>query len=201
MDPNDKHRLEGFRALIASDKSGSYLLEDTDSTFRPWQELSAEGKLHFIAWAAAMYEVPFVQFAETVRDFAGKGETLTEAALRTVLEYKRELHALAELLPDDGRTESTPLVERFRELLDYQPADRAGLMAHDMAENAKTTLESFSDEFERLARTPEQKTLVSNFKEFVGEVTDASMKRTFDKLLTRYATLGRGRTKDMDMER
>jgi hypothetical protein len=103
------------------------------------------------------------------------------------LDYRKELHGLGKLLPDDGRTESTPLVKRFQEILDYKPPERAGLLAYDAAESIKTQLESFMDEFERLARTKEQKKLVEGFKDFVREVTRADWKVTFDKLLARYA--------------
>ncbi len=129
---------------------------------------------------------------------------VAQAALRVALDYRKELHGLGKLLPDDGRTESTPLVERFQEILNYQPPDRAGLLAYDMAESVKTQLESFLDEFERLAKTREQKKLVAAFKEFVGEVTAAGMTETFDKLLARYAEGERQapeRVKDSGIER
>ena len=184
---DDKHRLQGFKALLASDKSGSYLLEEPDGTLRPWQELSAEGKLQYISGAAAMYDVPFERFAQAVRAEVGGAAAVTEAALRVALDYRKELHGLGKLLPDDGRTESTPLVKRFQEILDYKPPERAGLLAYDAAESIKTQLEAFMDEFERLAGTKEQKKLVEGFKDFVHEVTRADWKVTFDKLLARYA--------------
>ena len=182
---NEKRRLEGFQASLASDKSGSYLLEDADGDRRPWPELSAQGKVAFIARAAAMYDVPFERFAAAVRAEVGEA-AMAEAGLRNTLALKRELHGLAKLVPDDGRTESTPLVERFQEILEYTLPQRAGLMAYETAEGVKTHLESFQYEFERLARTREQKKLVEAFKEFVGEVTSASWKETFDKLLRQH---------------
>jgi hypothetical protein len=112
---------------------------------------------------------------------------LEETGLRSALEYRKELHGLEKLLPDDGRTESTPLVKRFEEILDYKPADYARLLAYDTTESIKTQLESFLDEFERLARTKEQKNLVEGFRQFVHEVSRASVKETFEKLLARYA--------------
>ena len=42
-----------------------------------------------------------------------------KAALRVVLESQKELHAIAKLLPDDGRIEPTPPVEQVKEILDY----------------------------------------------------------------------------------
>jgi uncharacterized protein (UPF0335 family) len=62
-------------------------------------------------------------------------------------------------------------------------ADQKLLMAHDLLESTKTQLESFSAEFERLARTPEQKGLAEQFKDFVGEVTGAGMREAFEKIL------------------
>jgi hypothetical protein len=199
----EKHRLEGFKRLIASDKSGSYELEDADGMIRPWKELSAEGKLDFIAGAAVMYDVPFDQFAKAARQELNAA-ALTEGSLRAVLDYRRELRALAKLLPDDGRTESTPLVDRFREWLRMESGDRNLLLAHDTVESTKTQLESFSDEFERLARTAEQRKLVAAFKDFVGEVTGAGMRETFERLLKRYAdkaAMAPEKSKDKGIER
>lgn len=45
-----------------------------------------------------------------------------EAALRVMLDDRKELHAIAKLFPDDGRTELTPLVERVKDMLDYVSA-------------------------------------------------------------------------------
>jgi len=44
-------------------------------------------------------------------------------------------------------------------------------------------LESFSDEFARLARTPEQQRLAEQFKAFVQDVTGADMREAFEKIL------------------
>jgi hypothetical protein len=200
---DEQRRMEGFRKLIASDKSGSYLLEEPDGNWSHWGGLSAEGKLHYIARAAAMYDVPFEQFAATARAELGDAEAVTQAALRAALDYKKELHGLAKLVPSDWRTEPTPLVERFQEILDYKPPERAGLLAHDTAERVKTQLESFLREFERLAETREQKELVAAFKDFIADVTNAGMKETFDKLLARYAqgerqTPESGRTRSIE---
>jgi len=179
--------MEGFRKLIDSDKSSSSFFEDQDGEHRKWPGLSSEGKLWFITGAAAMYDIPFERFAATVHAELGDAASVTQAALHVALDYRKELHGLGKLLPDDGRTEATPLVERFQEILDYKPPEYAGLMAHETAESVKTRLESYQHEFERLARTREQKKLVAAFKDFVGEVTHAGMKETFDKLLARYA--------------
>jgi hypothetical protein len=117
---NKKQRLSGFKALLESEKSNSFYLEDADGNLRLWRELSAEGKLQWIVRDAAYYDVPFEPFAEAVRESVGNG-AIEEAALRLALRSGRELHALEKLFPDDGRNESAPpLVERVAELLDAQ---------------------------------------------------------------------------------
>jgi len=117
---NEKRRLEGFKWLVTSDREGGYYLEEMDGTRRLWAELSPQRKLENIANAAAMYDVPFERFAEEVRtEFTGMPQAaIEEAALRMVLHNALELRGLARLLPEEGRTESTPLVERFQEILD-----------------------------------------------------------------------------------
>jgi hypothetical protein len=60
--------------------------------------------------------VGFGPFAEVVKETIGD---VGEAALRVVLDSQKELHAIAKLFPDDGRTEPTPLVEQVREILDH----------------------------------------------------------------------------------
>lgn len=118
-DMTEEHRLAGFKALVESGKNGGYLMEDVDGSLRSWQEMSVEGKVDHIARDAAYYDVPFETFAEAVRDALHDlpGVAREEAALRIELHGAVELHGLAKLLPDDGRTESTPLIERFQELL------------------------------------------------------------------------------------
>jgi hypothetical protein len=111
---NEKHRLEGFQALVKADQTATHYFEETDGGLRKWAELSPEGKLEYISSAAAMYDVPFEQFAAIAREAIGD---TADASLRLVLSSQRELHGLAELLPDDGRTESTPLVDRFKEIM------------------------------------------------------------------------------------
>jgi hypothetical protein len=118
---NEKDRLEGFKALVKADQTADYYFEETDGSHRLWAELSPEGKLGYISSAAAIHDVPFEQFASTARQAIGD---TAEASFRLVLTSQRELHGLAELLPDDGRTESTPLVDRFKEIL-REASDRA----------------------------------------------------------------------------
>ena len=60
--------------------------------------------------------MPFKAFAAVARNVIGDD---IEAALRIVLENQKEAHAIANLFPDDGRTEATPLVDRVKDSLAY----------------------------------------------------------------------------------
>jgi uncharacterized protein (UPF0335 family) len=181
----EQHGVEGFHALLADHKHSSSYYEEMDGDWRQWPELSAEGKLSYLAGDAAYYDVPFHHFAEAVRDVLSDQPPAAreDAALRLLLSYARELQGLARLLPDNGRTEPTPLIDRFREWWGMESGDRNLLLAQDAVESAKTQLESFSDEFERLARTQEQKQLADHFKEFVQDVSGAGMREAFEKIL------------------
>jgi hypothetical protein len=117
---NDKQRLAGFKKLVEDHKNSRSHFEEMDGSHREWHELSSQSKLQYIAGDAALYDVPFERFAEAVRDVLPPA-AIAEASLQVVLHYERELRGLGELLPDDGRTKSSPLVERFRELLNSQP--------------------------------------------------------------------------------
>jgi hypothetical protein len=122
-----KQTPDGFDTLLADHKKSTHHFEEADGTHRLWKELSAEGKLAYIARDAALYDVPFDRFAQAVRDVLGgqPAAVREEAALRLALSNERQLHALAALLPPErSGTESTPLVERFKEVLD-QLAERA----------------------------------------------------------------------------
>src|SRR5438132_4347359 len=58
---DEKHRVEGFHALLADHKHSSSYYEEMDGDWRQWPELSAEGKLSYLAGDAAYYDVPFHQ--------------------------------------------------------------------------------------------------------------------------------------------
>ena len=114
---DEKYRQSGFKALLESHKANSHHLEETDGSLRLWRDLSAEGKLEYMARDAAWYDVPFEQFAQVVRESVDNA-AIEEAALRLAFRSRRELHDLENLFPDDGRTDSPPpLVERVSELL------------------------------------------------------------------------------------
>jgi hypothetical protein len=114
---DEKQRVSGFKAILRSHKANSYLMTETDGSFELWQDLSSPGRLEHIARDAAMYDVPFEPFAEAVRESIDR-TALEDATLRLVLRNARELHDLEMLVPDDERTEPTPLVDRVKELLD-----------------------------------------------------------------------------------
>ncbi|HWB14091.1 MAG TPA: hypothetical protein VG826_33000 [Pirellulales bacterium] len=113
---NAKERSEGFRALVENHRNSGHYFEEVDGRWRLWRDLSPQGKLEYLAADAALYDVPFKRFHDSVREVIGDA-ALAEAALRTVLSDALEFRSLARLLPDDGRTESTPLSERFKEIL------------------------------------------------------------------------------------
>jgi hypothetical protein len=116
---DEKHRLSGFKALLESHKKNSYHLVEPDGSFRLWQDMSAEARLENIVRDAALYDVPFGQFADAVRESVDNA-AIEEAALRLAMRSGRELHDLEKLFPDDGRTEPPPLVERVSELLNAE---------------------------------------------------------------------------------
>jgi hypothetical protein len=113
-----KRQLEAFKAMVKDSRKSSHYFEETDGNRRKWKDLSAEGKLQYIARDAALCEVAYETFAEAARDSLGKS-SVTEAALRTVLRDAHEFRGLEQLLPPDGRTESTPLIDRFKEILNH----------------------------------------------------------------------------------
>jgi len=112
------HKTANFRAMVEDSKNspGNHVFEEMDGNRLPWAELSATAKLQYIARDAALSGVRFEPFAEVVKETIGD---VGEAALRVVLDSQKELHAIAKLFPDDGRTEPTPLVEQVREVLDH----------------------------------------------------------------------------------
>jgi len=114
----EHHKTANFRAMVEDSKSspGNHVFEEMDGNRLPWAELSAAAKLQYLARDAALSEVGFEPFAEVVKETIGD---VAEAALRVVLDSQKELHAIAKLFPDDGRTEPTPLVEQVKELLDH----------------------------------------------------------------------------------
>jgi hypothetical protein len=114
----ENHKTTNFRAMVADSKNSprNHVFEEMDGNRLPWAELSATAKLQYLARDAAFADVGFEVFAQEVKETIGDAG---EAAFRVVLDAQKELHAIAKLLPDDGRTEPTPLVEQVKELLGH----------------------------------------------------------------------------------
>lgn len=114
----EDNRIRAFKASVEDMRNSpdNHVFEEMDGDRVPWDKLSAAAKLQYIVGDAARTEAPFKAFAEVARDVIGDD---SEAALRIVLEGQKELHGIAKLLPDDVRTEPTPLVEQVKEVLDY----------------------------------------------------------------------------------
>jgi hypothetical protein len=117
----ENRRISSFKAMVEDSRSSpnNYYYDEMDGDSRPWAQLSAAAKLEYISRYAALADVPFEPFAQVVKETIGD---VGEAALRVMLDDRKELHAIAKLFPDDGRTEPTPLVERVKEMLDYVSA-------------------------------------------------------------------------------
>lgn len=112
---NRSQRHQGFRAMMKDNRNSSHFFEEIDGELRTWKDLSPAGKLSYIARDAALCATPFKVFAEAVRESIATA-AIEEAALGTVLRNAHEQLSLAKLLPPDGRLESTPLVDGFKEL-------------------------------------------------------------------------------------
>lgn len=117
----ENQKIASFKAMVEDSRNSpsNHFFEEMDGDRRPWAELSAAAKLQYIVRDAAVSGVLFEPFAEVAKETLGD---VGEAALRVVLESQKELHAIAKLLPDDGRTEPTPLVEQVKDILDYVSA-------------------------------------------------------------------------------
>jgi hypothetical protein len=117
----ENRRVASFKACVEDLRNSpdNCEFEEMDGDRQSWKDLSAAAKLQYIALDAARSNVPFEPFAAAVKDTIGD---MGEPALRVVLDGQKELHAIAKLLPDDGRTESTPVVEQVRDMLDYVSA-------------------------------------------------------------------------------
>ena len=114
-------RIISFKRSVESMKNSptGHHFEEMNGDWRPWDDLSAAAKLQYIARDAVICDVPFESFAEVVKNTMGGR---VDAALRVVLDGQKELHAIAKLFPDDGQTESTPLVEQVKDMLDHVSA-------------------------------------------------------------------------------
>jgi len=118
----EHRRVESFHAYVASCKDSSHYFEEMDGDHRTWAELSAEGKLSYLAQAAAIDDVPYEHFAKAVQNVLGDQPppAREETALRLLLTDRRDLHTIAKLVPDDPHvTFPPPLVDRMKSLLNW----------------------------------------------------------------------------------
>jgi hypothetical protein len=117
----ENRRIASFKAMVEDSRNSpsNYYFDEMGGDSRPWAELSAAAKLEYISRYAALADAPFALFAQVVKETISD---VGEAALRVMLEDRKELHAIAKLFADDGRTEPTPLVERVKDMLDYVSA-------------------------------------------------------------------------------
>lgn len=131
----------GFERMLADHRHSSHYFEEVDGSQHLWSELSAEGKLAYLAGDAVRCGVSFERFRAAVRDVLDKVPLAAreEAALRLALRNERELHAVAELLPPDERLEGTPLPERVQDAL----ADAAARPGSSRAE--ERPVDQFTD--------------------------------------------------------
>jgi hypothetical protein len=151
---NDK--IASFNVMVQDMKNSptGHHFEEMNGDWRPWDDLSAAAKLQYIVRDAAIADVRFEPFAQVAKDTIGD---VGDAALRVVLEGQKELHAIAKLFPDDGRTESTPLVEQVKDMLDYvsdleTQKEKRELKHHGKSENlpSHAARETTDDEREQV---------------------------------------------------
>jgi hypothetical protein len=218
-----RQQPDGFDLLLADHQNSSHYFVEADGSHRLWSELSAEGKLAYLAGDAALYDVPFERFRAAVREVLGEATAIREeAALRLALRSEKELHSVARLLPPDERLEGTPLPERVQDALaesEERPAAEAALVQqlaaslrerkvrladyviYDTSEAVLDGLEAFGDEFERLARTPEQRQLAAAFQQFMGGFTGTGSRDAYQKMLAEAAAPEKSKDKDNSIER
>jgi hypothetical protein len=111
---------DSFDAILADHKNSSHHFEEVDGSWRTWRELSAEGKLAYVALDAARDDVSFERFAAAVREMlGGDAATREQACLRLLLRSEMDLLALERLLPEtsDLAGYGRPLAPHFKELI------------------------------------------------------------------------------------
>lgn len=160
----EKDRIMSFKMMVDNMKHspGGHHFEEMNGDWRPWDDLTAAAKLQYIVRDAVISDVPFESFAKEVKNTIGDR---LDAALRVVFEGQQELHAIAGLFPDDGRTETTPLVEQVKDLLEHavasefqeatgKYASRGGL--DEMRVNLKISLADLKAEGRRQQQGPQK---------------------------------------------
>jgi hypothetical protein len=157
------HSLDGvlhvkFERLLDDYLHSKQPFADADGQMRPWSELSPGGKVQHIARLAAIFSQPLSRFTEAVHD-AIEGQPLRtdeRACLELCYRYARQIrghepHPLA-LAPNAGVSET---------------AQNHDSWLRGSIDPLMTELEAFGDEFERQARTHEQRRLAAGFKEWI----------------------------------
>src|SRR5262249_54091635 len=137
----ENRKIDSFKTFVEIMKlsPANHVFEEMDGDRRPWAELSAAAKLQYIALDAARCDVGFEPFAQVVKDTIGD---VGEAALRVVLDGQKELHAIAKLFPDEGRTEPTPLVNQVKRTLDHvsalEPQEKARTLNAELKDHGQS---------------------------------------------------------------
>lgn len=147
-----------FERLLDDYLSSNQSFLDADGHMRRWSELSAEGKVEHIARLAAIFDQPLSRFTDAVHD-ALDGQPLRtdeHACLRLSYDYARQLRG-HERLP-------LPLAQHGH----ATAASRPDLWLAGSIDPMLTQLEAIGDEFERLARSGEQRQLAAAFKEWIA---------------------------------
>jgi hypothetical protein len=156
----ENEKVANFKAMVGDMKNSprNHVFEEMNGDRLPWDDLSAAAKLQYIVRDAAISDVAFEPFAQAVKDTIRDGG---EAALRVVLDGQKELHAIAKLFPDDGRTESTPLVDQVKEILDYVSALET--QEKERGRSKEKLFEAISDVFD--GKTLEKLDTLADLKE------------------------------------
>ena len=148
-----------FERLLDDYLNSTQPFADADGHMRRWPELSAEGKVQHIARLAAIFSQPLSRFTEAVRD-ALDGQSLhtnETACLRLQYNYAQQIR--------DPHPHPLPLAQTASNLENARTQD---LWVRGSIDPMLTELEAFGDEFERLARSPEQRHLASSFKDWIA---------------------------------
>lgn len=147
-----------FERLFDDYLNGKQSFADADRQMRSWSELSAEDKVEQIARLAAIFDISLSRFTDAVHD-ALDGQPLRtdeHACLRLCYDYARQLR--------DPSPHPLPLAQKAGNLDTAQGQDS---WLPGSIDPMLTELETFGDEFERLARTGEQRRLVAGLKEWI----------------------------------
>jgi len=166
---NDPHRdfldsLDGvlhvkFERLLDDYLNSTQPFADADGQTRRWPELSVEGKVQHIARLAAIFSQPLSRFTEAVRDALDGQPLHTDdmACLRLQYHYARQIR--------DPSPHSLPLSQDAGNL---DTAQDQNTWLRGPIDPMLTRLEAFGDEFERLARSPEQRRLAAGFQDWIA---------------------------------